>query len=425
MKKFWFLFYNLLIVPVLYLGVQIAGLYSKKVKRGIKGRRRLFEELIINSAAIRKVNKLIWFHSSSLGEFEQAKPIIEELKKNKGINILVTFFSPSGYDNSRKYPFADLVSYLPFDTKANAAKFIQIVKPNLSVLMRYDLWPNHIWAMKSFNIPTFLVDATMKENSRRKLPFSKNFHKYLFRDVTKILTVSQSDTDGFKEFGCTDNQVKAVGDTRFDRVYQRSLTARSHNLLKADLFKDKKILVAGSTWEADEEVILPAFSKLAKHDNDVILIIAPHEPTVVHLEKIENEYSGNLDAIRFSFMNNYRGERVIIIDSIGILLTLYTYADAAYVGGSFKQGIHNVLEAAVYGIPVLFGPKIDNSQEAKELLRLGSGILIRNKKEAYRNLRMLFSNDMLRKEKGAVSYNYVQKNLGATEKILKEINQAM
>src|ERR1035437_1207453 len=425
MKKFWFLFYNLLIVPVLYLGVQIAGLYSKKVKRGIKGRRRLFEELIINSAAIRKANKLIWFHSSSLGEFEQAKPIIEELKKNKGINILVTFFSPSGYDNSRKYPFADLVSYLPFDTKANEAKFIRIVKPNLSVLMRYDLWPNHIWAMKSFNLPTFLVDATMKENSRRKILFIKNFHKYLFRDVTKILTVSKSDADGFKDFGCTDNQVKAVGDTRFDSVYQRSLTARAHNLLKTDLLKNKRILVAGSTWEADEEVILPTFSKLAKNDDDVILIIAPHEPTVIHLEKIENEFSGDLETIRFSFMNNYKGEKVIIIDSIGILLTLYTYADAAYVGGSFKQGIHNVLEAAVYGIPVLFGPKIDNSQEAKELLRLGSGILIRNKKEAYRNLRMLFSNDMLRKKKGAVSYNYVQKNLGATEKILKEINQAL
>ena len=425
MKKFWFLFYNLLIVPVLYLGVQIAGLYNKKVKRGIKGRRRLFEELIINSAAIRKANKLIWFHSSSLGEFEQAKPIIEELKKNKGINILVTFFSPSGYDNSRKYPFADLVSYLPFDTKANAAKFIRIVKPSLAVLMRYDLWPNHIWAMKSFNIPIFLVDATMKENSRRKILFIMNFHKYLFRDVTKILTVSKSDADGFKDFGCSDNQVKAVGDTRFDRVYQRSLTAHAHNLLKTDLLKNKRILVAGSTWEADEEVILPAFSKLAKNDDDVILIIAPHEPTVIHLEKIENEYSGDLETIRFSFMNNYKGEKVIIIDSIGILLTLYTYADAAFVGGSFKQGIHNVLEAAVYGIPVLFGPKINNSQEAKELLKLGSGILIRNKKEAYRNLRMLFINEMIRKEKGAISYNYVQTNLGATEKILKEINQAL
>jgi 3-deoxy-D-manno-octulosonic-acid transferase len=425
MKKFWFLFYNLFIVPVLYLGVRIAGLYNNKVKRGIKGRRRIFEELIINAAAIRKSNKLIWFHSSSLGEFEQAKPIIEELKRNKEINILVTFFSPSGFDNSRKYPFADLVSYLPFDTKASAAKFILIVKPKLSVLMRYDIWPNLIWAMRSFNIPIFLVDATMNKNSHRKFPIIKNFHKYLFQDLTKILTVSQSDADGFREFGCTDNQLKAVGDTRFDRVYQRSLSARSHNLLKTDLFKNKKIFVAGSTWEADEEVILPAFSRLAKYNKDVIMIIAPHEPTVVHLEKIENEFSGDLGTIRFSFMNNYNGERVIIIDSIGILLTLYTYADAAYVGGSFKQGIHNVLEAAVYGIPVLFGPKIDNSHEAKELLKLGSGILIRNKKEAYKNLRVLFMDEVLRKEKGAISYTYVQKNLGATEKILREINQAL
>jgi 3-deoxy-D-manno-octulosonic-acid transferase len=425
MKKLWFTFYNVIVVPVLYLGVKIAGLYNPKVRRGIEGRERIFEELIVNSAAIQKSNKLVWFHSSSLGEFEQAKPIIEELKKNKEINILVTFFSPSGYDNSRKYPFADLVSYLPFDTKANAAKFIMIAKPNLAVLMRYDLWPNHIWAMRSFNIPIFLVDATMKKTSRRKFSFLKNFHKYLFRDLTKILTVSQSDADEFKDFGCTDKQVKAVGDTRFDRVYQRSITARSRNLLKIDLFKGKKILVAGSTWEADEDVILPAFSRLARYDSNVILIIAPHEPTVINLEKIENEFSGDLATIRFSSMNNYNGERVIIIDSIGILLTLYTYADAAFVGGSFKQNIHNVLEAAVYGIPVLFGPKIDNSQETKELLKLGGGILIRNKKEAYRNLRMLFSNDALRKEKGAISYNYVQKNLGATEKILREINQAI
>jgi 3-deoxy-D-manno-octulosonic-acid transferase len=425
MKKLWFTFYNVIVVPVLYLGVKIAGLYNPKVRRGIEGRERIFEELIVNSAAIQKSNKLVWFHSSSLGEFEQAKPIIEELKKNKEINILVTFFSPSGYDNSRKYPFADLVSYLPFDTKANAAKFIMIAKPNLAVLMRYDLWPNHIWAMRSFNIPIFLVDATMKKTSRRKFSFLKNFHKYLFRDLTKILTVSQSDADEFKDFGCTDKQVKAVGDTRFDRVYQRSITARSRNLLKIDLFKGKKILVAGSTWEADEDVILPAFSRLARYDSNVILIIAPHEPTVINLEKIENEFSGDLATIRFSSMNNYNGERVIIIDSIGILLTLYTYADAAFVGGSFKQNIHNVLEAAVYGIPVLFGPKIDNSQETKELLKLGGGILIRNKKEAYRNLRMLFSNDVLRKEKGAISYNYVQKNLGATEKILREINQAI
>jgi 3-deoxy-D-manno-octulosonic-acid transferase len=425
MKKFWYLFYNLVIIPALYSGVRILGLYNNKIRLGISGRKKIFETLIVNSAALHRGNRLIWFHSSSLGEFEQAKPIIEDLKKDKKINIIVTFFSPSGYDNSRKYPFADFVSYLPFDTKENAAKFLKIVKPDLAVLMRYDIWPNHIWALKEFNIPMFLVDATMKENSSRKIPFIKNFHKYLFRDLTKILTISQSDADGFKDFGCTENQVKAVGDTRFDRVYQRSVSARTRNLIKPGLFKNKKVIVAGSTWESDEDVILPAFTRMAKYDKDVILIIAPHEPTVVHLEKIEQEFSPDLATIRFSFLNNYNDERIIIIDSIGILLTLYTYADVAYVGGGFKQNIHNILEAAVYGIPVLFGPKIENSQEAKELLKLGGGILIKNKREAYRNLRTLFKDDSLRKEKGAISYNYVQKNLGATERILKEINQAL
>jgi 3-deoxy-D-manno-octulosonic-acid transferase len=425
MKKIWFLFYNGIIIPPLYIAVRIAGLFNNKVRRGIKGRRRIFEELILNSSGTNKLNKLIWFHSSSLGEFEQAKPIIEELKKTKGINILVTFFSPSGYENSKKYPFADLVSYLPFDTKSNADRFIQIVKPNLAVIMRYDIWPNHIWSMRKFNIPCFLVDATMKENSKRKLPIVKSFHKYLFRDVSKILTVSQSDVEGFKGFGCTNKQIKAVGDTRFDRVYQRSLVARSHNLIKEDIFKGKKVLVAGSSWESDEDVILPAFSKLAQHDKDVILIIAPHEPTVVHLEKIENEYAGDLETIRFSFLNDYKNEQVIIIDSIGILLTLYTYADVAYIGGGFKQNIHNVLEAAVYGIPVVFGPKYDNSQEAKELLKLGGGIEIRNKREAYKNFRTLFTDDTMRKGMGTVAFNYVQNNLGATGKIIQEIKKAL
>ena len=421
MKTFWFILYNITVIPFLYVIIHIAGFFNKKVKRGIGGRDRIFEELILNAALLDKTKKLIWFHSSSLGEFEQAKPIIKELKKDKNINILVTFFSPSGYENSRKYPYADLISYIPYDTYSNAKRFIMIARPDLAIMMRYDIWPNHIWAMKKFNVQSFIVDATMKGNSLRKLPLSINFHKILYRDISRILTVSQSDTEGFKSFGCSKEKVHAVGDTRFDRVFQRSITANDRNLIKEEVLKGKKIFVAGSTWEADEEVILPAFLKLTKYDKDAILIIAPHEPTLLHLEKLENEFSGKLNTIRFSFLNNYKNERVIIIDSIGILLTLYTYAHAAFVGGSFKQGIHNVLEAAVYGIPVMFGPKIDNSQETQQLLKAGGGILIRNKYETYRQLRTLFSNEEIRKSKGQISYDYVQKNLGATDKILKEI----
>lgn len=421
MKKFWFLFYNITVVPFLYTFIRFAGLFNKKVVTGLKGRKRLFEELILNAAGTDKSKKLIWFHSSSLGEFEQAKPIIKNLKDDKSINILVTFFSPSGYENSKKYPYADLISYIPFDTYSNAVRFIQIARPDLAVMMRYDIWPNHIWAMKKFNIPCFIVDATMKKNSSRKWPFIKSFHKRLYQDITRVLAVSDEDVKGFKSFGCGDDEVKAVGDTRFDRVYQRSRTAAERNLIKPEIINGKKVLVAGSTWEADEDIILPAFMKMSKYDKDAILIIAPHEPTILHIEKLENDFAGKLDTIRFSFLNNYKNERVIIIDSIGILLTLYMYASVAYVGGSFKQGIHNVLEAAVYGIPVLFGPKIDNSQETQRLLKRGGGVMIKTKQEAYRNMRILFTDDDLRKTKGSISYNYVQENLGATEKIIKEI----
>ena len=425
MKNIWPFLYNYLIIPVFYIGVRFLGLFNAKVRRGIRGRKRVFEEVILNAAEIDKTKKLIWFHSSSYGEFEQAKPIIKELKKNNNLNILVTFFSPSGYENSKKYPYADLISYIPLDTKLNAERFIKIANPSLAVMMRYDIWPNHIWALRKADIPCFIVDATMKEKSARKFPLIKNFHKNLYKNFTKILTVSENDSDGFKNFGCTDGQLKAVGDTRFDRVYQRSVIAKEKKLIRDEILEGKKILVAGSTWEQDEDVVLSVFKKLSSVDDNVLLIIAPHEPTILHLENIESEFLGVMETIRFSFLNNYNNERVIIVDSIGILLTLYIYADIAFVGGGFKQNIHNVLEAAVYGSPVLFGPKIDNSQEAQELLKRGGGIMTNNKLQAYRQLRTLFSNKELRESKGKVSHQYVQENLGATGKILQEINKTI
>lgn len=421
MKILFNIFYNFLVLPILYSALRFAGLFNKKIRTGINGRKRVYEELILNATSINKNKKLIWFHSSSLGEFEQAKPIIEKLKEDKNVNVLITFFSPSGYENSKKYPHADLISYIPFDTKTNAEKFIAITNPTLAVIMRYDVWPNIISELNKKNIPVYLVDATLRSDSPRKYPILNIFHKILFGYFTNILTVSESDTKEFKSFGFSDDKVKAVGDTRFDRVYQRSLLAKQKQLLSNNVTKNKKIFIAGSTWEQDEEVIFPAFLKLAEVDKNVIMIVAPHEPTLLHLEKIENEFTGKLKTIRFSHLNSYADERIIIVDSIGILLTLYTYADVAYVGGSFKQNIHNVLEAAVYGVPVIFGPKIQNSQEAKKLAEIGGGIVVHNKKQAYKNLRKLFGDDDFRKQAGKISTNYVHSNIGATQKILDAI----
>ena len=421
MDRFWKFAYNLLIVPLLLFAMKIAPLFNQKVKIGVAGRKRLFEELIVNISSLNRKKKLIWFHSSSLGEFEQAKPIIEKLKKTKDVNILVTFFSPSGLENSKKYPHADLVSYLPLDTTQNAAKFISLVDPSALVLMRYDLWPNHIYELAKRNIPIFLVDATMRSDSARNRFFAKNFHKHLYAKLTKILTVSETDALNFNAFDLPPHKINAVGDTRFDRVYQRSLVAKERNLIRSEVLKDKKVIVAGSTWYEDEEMLLPAFMKLTEYDENVLLIIAPHEPTVIHLEKLENDFAGKIKTIRFSSLNNYKDEKIILVDSIGILLTLYYYADIAFVGGSFKSNIHNVLEAAVYGVPVIFGPKITNSQETIKLAQLGGGIIIKNKQEAYRSLRSLTEDITLRQSKGKISRDYVQSNLGATEKILKEM----
>ncbi|MBK7631337.1 MAG: 3-deoxy-D-manno-octulosonic acid transferase [Ignavibacteriales bacterium] len=425
MKILFDIFYNFLVLPVLYTALRLAGLFNNKIRKGIGGRKRVYEELILNATSINKNKKLIWFHSSSLGEFEQAKPIIEKLKEDKNVNVLITFFSPSGYENSKKYPHTDLISYIPFDTKANAEKFISITNPTLAIIMRYDVWPNIISELDKNKIPIYLVDATLRNDSPRKYPLLNSFHKILFGYFSKILTVSESDAQEFKSFGFDGNKVKAVGDTRFDRVYQRSLLAKEKRLLSYNVTKNKKIFIAGSTWEQDEEVIFPAFLKLAEFDKSVIMIVAPHEPTLLHLEKIENEFSGKIKTIRFSHLNSYADERIIIVDSIGILLTLYTYADVAYVGGSFKQNIHNVLEAAVYGVPVLFGPKIQNSQEAKKLAEIGGGIVVHNKKQAYKNLRKLFSDDDFRKQTGQISADYVHSNTGATQKILDAIYKVL
>lgn len=421
MKKFWQIIYNLFFIPSLYIALVIISLFKQKIRKGITGRKRIFEELILSKISLNQSKKIIWFHSSSLGEFEQAKPIIEKLRKETDTIIVVSFFSPSGYENSKKYPYADIITYLPFDSRWRAERFIEVISPDLAVFMRYDIWPNHIWTLKKKKIPCLLVDATMKKNSPRKLPIVRSFHKYLFEDFAKILTVSNEDVNGFMSFKCKHVQIKKVGDTRFDRVYNRSIVSKESKIINPDVLKGKKVLVAGSTWPQDEEILIPAFLKVLKFDEQSVMIIAPHEPTLLNLEKLEHEFSGVVSFIRLSHINNYENQHIIIVDSIGVLSILYNYADIAFVGGSFKMNVHNVLEAAVYGIPVLFGPKIENSQEARKLAEIGGGILVKDKRELYRSLRKLLSDENYRATCGKKSFDYVEEHKGATDRIISEI----
>ena len=425
MKKLWFALYNIFVIPGLYFFFRIASLFNEKIKRGFEDRKNQFPELQKIISELDRSKKLIWFHSSSLGEFEQAKPIIQKLREEQTANILITFFSPSGYENSLKYPYADVIAYLPIDTVKDVSKFLTISKPDFVVFMRYDIWPNLIWELGNRNIPSMIVDATMHKNSNRKLPLIKNFHNSLYRNFSKILTVSKDDLNSFKDFDIDINNLAVIGETRFDRVYQKSLLAKDKKLFREKLFEGKKVFIIGSSSEYDETVVFPAFEKLLKNDPDCVLIIAPHEPNLITLEKIENTFAGIERTIRFSSKNNYQDEKIIIIDSIGILLTLYFYADVVYVGGSFKEGVHNVLEPAVYGIPLLFGPKIEISREAQELVKRGGGKIVNNKREAYRALRTLSSKPSERKQMGDICMQYVNENIGASDKIIDEINKLL
>jgi 3-deoxy-D-manno-octulosonic-acid transferase len=423
MNKFYFFIYNVVVLPVVSILFKIYGLLNSKVQKGIKGRERLIEKLIIELKGIDNSKKLIWFHSSSMGEFEQAKPIIENLKALGIYNILVTFFSPSGYENQKNYPYADIVSYAPFDNPKDVKRFLSYISPSILIFMRYDLWPNLVYHVSKRKIPIFLVDATFSKSQGMKLPFVKSFYKSLYSRLSAIITVTDDDRDGFISLGVNPSKIKVAGDTRFDRVNQKSIEAKDKNLIDKSIFGNSKLFVFGSSWEADEENIFPAVSKLLYHKFDITMIVAPHEPTLTHIEGIEKYFSPLYKTIRFSEMRNYDGEKIIIVDSVGILLSLYFYADFAYVGGSVKQGIHNVLEPAVYGIPVLFGRKHHNSIEAEQLVKLGSGLVVYDKKSAYKTIRKLVVDDDYRTNLGEISRKFVHSKIGSTSTIVKELHK--
>ncbi len=425
------LIYNLFFIPILFITFHLLGLFNKKIKKGINGRKKLFK--ILEQRIREKFDPekpTFWFHSASLGEFEQAKPIILKLKEKLNPNIIVTFFSPSGFEPSKNYQFADVISYIPFDSFSNAKKFINLIKTreNYLFLMKYDFWLNHLYFARLKKFRLCLANAFI--NERKTSNFLKRFfYKTIYEIFDFIFLISDDDKNSLEKLNPQIfKQVKVLvtGDTRYDQVYLRSRDALKKAIIPEYVLKPKdgakkKIFVVGSSWGEDEKVIIPAIIKIQKYEPNLLTILVPHEPTEENIEKIENELNNKLTNIRFSKIENYNDEKVIIVDGIGFLMTLYAYADVAYVGGSFKQGIHNVLEPATYGIPVIYGPKIQNSPEAQKLAQIGGGILIKNEKQFYKALRKILSDENLKKEIGQRSFELVKLNLGATDKIIRAI----
>ncbi len=419
MKIIWFIIYNVIVLPLLWLVIMTFGLFKQKFHIGIVGRKNLFSNLQSQLAKLNSGSKRIWFHVSSLGEFEQAKPIISKLKtSHPEYKIIVSFFSPSGYEPSKKYKLADAITYIPFDSYWNAKKFIRLLNPVVAIMVRYDLWPNHIWELKKQRIPLLITNASMSRDTIRMYPILKSFHRMIYNEADYILTVGKNDIEVFKIFKLDHPKFEAIGDTRFDQVMLRSIESKKKHLIPANITEGKKIFVVGSSWEADEEVLFPVFYQLQNIIPNILMVIAPHEPTNHNLDRIEYELNSNTTYIRFSDLNDYNGEKIILVDSIGVLMALYQYADVAFVGGSFKSKIHNVLEPAVYGIPVVFGPHFANSSEATLLLNEGAGFSGKNETEIFEILKNLFLHEEFRLQAGAKANQFVKKNLGATDKFI-------
>ena len=417
----WKIFYNLILLPLTWIGIRVFASFNRKVRRGLRGRKNSLvrmEERLKNKP---DENRL-WIHASSMGEFEQAKPIIEALKSiAPHITVIASFFSPSGYENNLRYPFADHITYLPFDSRRSIRKFLDVMNPSITAFIRYDLWPNAVWESQRRGIPIILTNATLGKRSTRRFPLIRSFHFSMYNALQSILTVSEDDVRNFEIFHLTKPEIISIGDTRFDRVKANAESARQKRLIPDKILQNKKVLVIGSSWSEDEEVIIPAILKLRENISDMLVLIVPHEPTIEHLDQLEFNLRGRAKCIRFSYLPEYSDESIIIIDSIGILVALYACAQVAFVGGGFKSNVHNVLEPAAYGIPVLYGPKIENSQEASLLQQAGGGYVIRKKTDLYRQLRLFFSDEHARTDAGTKAAEFVNSRTGATEKILEHI----
>jgi 3-deoxy-D-manno-octulosonic-acid transferase len=411
---FMILFYHLF--RLVYFGsIRIAARWNTKAKLWIEGRKNWQKQLKENWI-IQPHEKVVWMHCASLGEFEQGRPLLEKIKSQyPSTKILLTFFSPSGFEIQKKYSGADLIMYLPEDSSDNATEFIALVQPTLAIFIKYEFWYNYLTELKNKKVETILVSGVFRNNQ----PFFQwwgGFYRSMLQNFSHLFIQNKSSAQLLAQINMQNN-VTVCGDTRFDRVLELVEKWQPVPLIENFIQPGKKILVAGSTWKDDEELIAQWFQN---HQNDWQLIIAPHEIDEEHIEQLQKLFN---KAQLFSSFSNDKLKHItfecIIINSIGLLSRLYKYATVCYVGGGFtKDGVHNTLEAVVYNKPVITGPNISKYREAVELKENGCLFTIQNEEEMNGILNSLNITDTGEKAK-----KYVQQNAGATSVILHYIQE--
>jgi 3-deoxy-D-manno-octulosonic-acid transferase len=400
------------------LAIRIATQFNQKAELWWKGRIGIFDELTKSFITLRSENedrRTAWFHCASLGEFEQGRPLIEAFrKKYPNYLILLTFFSPSGYEVRKNYAGADLVTYLPLDTRRNARRFINIIQPEIVFFVKYEFWFNYLLLLQQRKVPHYLVSAIFRPD-QHFFKWYGDWSRSILRGFTHIFVQNENSRE-LLEFVDIPH-VTVSGDTRFDRVEEIASAPKSFPIIEAFAGEDL-ILVAGSTWPADEEILL---KYLGESKRKLKVILAPHEIKEETIKSMCNV--PGVPAIRYSLATtgNVNQARLLIIDSIGILSQLYRFGQIAYIGGGFGSGIHNILEAAVYGVPIIFGPVHNKFQEATDLLNCRGAYVIHHYKDLEQQLNTLQDHPGTRLEAAANSRDYVVERLGATDNILDHL----
>ncbi|MDR0368585.1 MAG: 3-deoxy-D-manno-octulosonic acid transferase [Bacteroidales bacterium] len=381
---------------------------NKKAKLWVGGRKNLFLHL---EKSIRNEDRIIWFHCASLGEFEQGRPLMEHIRKQQPhYKILLTFFSPSGYEIRKDYQGVDYVFYLPVDTVANAKKFLETVQPEYIFFVKYEFWFNYIHQAYLRDIPFYSVSSIFSERQIYFNRYGKWFRKRL-GEITHFFAHNQSSVDLLHKYAVS--QAGVFGDTRFDRVYELSVNRKELPLF-SHLRQLDKVVIAGSTWQKDEQVLLRAMEKYP-----FTLVLAPHETDAQHIEYIESLFS-EFSVMRYSQMSESEptdGVQVFIIDTIGILNALYPYGKIAYIGGGFGVGIHNILEAATYGMPVVFGTNYRRFKEADDLIARSGAFSIADAEELSTILSDLLNDKAQLARAGSIAKQYVTENIGVCSRI--------
>lgn len=401
--------YQLFIYIYVFL-FRIYAIFNSKAKEGWEARKNLFKRLEQN---LTNQKNNIWFHCASLGEFEQGRPLIEKIKTEHPEKfIFLTFFSYSGYSVQKNYPFADYIDYIPFDTNRNAQKLIELIHPELVVFVKYEFWWNIIQAIELKKIRIILISGIFREKQYFFKWFGGHF-KSLIEKFTFLYVQDQNSAEVLQKYGILNFEV--TGDTRIDRVMSISKSAKQNEII-ASFKSDKKLLIAGSTWEKDEQFLVDLVPVLSE---DWKLVIAPHE---IHRKYLEHSLiKKNIDFCLYTYFSNYKS-KVLILNTIGHLSSIYQYAELVYIGGGFDNGIHNILEPMAFGKTIIFGPNYKKFNEAVETLKLGSNIEVSNEDELKNSFQFLENNLEELSNRNEKNRNFMLANVGATDRIYQSIS---